>query len=35
LSKKRPGAKLELTVFRNGKTQKISVTLTEDPGDTL
>lgn len=35
LSKKRPGDKLELLVFRNGRTQTVSVTLTEDPGDNL
>jgi S1-C subfamily serine protease len=35
LSKKRPGDKMEVVIFRNGRTQKVSVTLTEDPGDTL
>ena len=34
LAKKRPGDKLELLIFRNGRTQKLSITLTEDPGDT-
>ena len=34
-SEKRPGDKLELLIFRSGRTQKISVTLTEDPGDSL
>jgi S1-C subfamily serine protease len=35
LSKKRPGDTLQLDIFRNGRTQKVSVTLTEDPGDSL
>ncbi|HYP08909.1 MAG TPA: trypsin-like peptidase domain-containing protein [Bryobacteraceae bacterium] len=35
LSKKRPGDKLALSIFRNGKTQTVTVTLTEDPADTL
>ncbi len=35
LNKKRPGDKLELTIFRGGRTSKISVTLGEDPGDAL
>jgi S1-C subfamily serine protease len=34
LAKKRPGDKLELLIFRNGRTQKLSITLSEDPGDT-
>ena len=33
LAKKRPGDKLEMLIFRNGRTQKVSVTLGEDPGD--
>lgn len=33
LARKRPGDKLELLIFRNGKTQKLSITLTEDPND--
>jgi S1-C subfamily serine protease len=33
LARKRPGDKLELVIFRNGKTQKLSITLTEDPND--
>ncbi|MDZ4798097.1 MAG: trypsin-like peptidase domain-containing protein [Bryobacteraceae bacterium] len=35
LNKKRPGDKLELTIFRAGKTSKVSVVLGEDPGDAL
>jgi S1-C subfamily serine protease len=33
LARKRPGDKLELLIFRNGRTQKLSVVLGEDPGD--
>jgi S1-C subfamily serine protease len=33
LAKKRPGDRLELLIFRNGRTQKLSVVLGEDPGD--
>jgi S1-C subfamily serine protease len=33
LSSKRPGDKLEVTVFRAGKTMKVTVTLGEDPED--
>jgi S1-C subfamily serine protease len=33
LARKRPGDKLELLIFRNGRTQRLSVVLGEDPGD--
>jgi S1-C subfamily serine protease len=33
LASKRPGDRLELLIFRNGRTQKLSVVLGEDPGD--
>jgi S1-C subfamily serine protease len=33
LARKRPGDKLDLLIFRNGRTQKLSVVLGEDPGD--
>ncbi|MEJ7607511.1 MAG: trypsin-like peptidase domain-containing protein [Bryobacteraceae bacterium] len=33
MSGKRPGDKLDLTLFRNGRGQKFSVTLGEDPDD--
>jgi S1-C subfamily serine protease len=35
LSRKRPGDKLDMVIFRNGKKFKVTVTLGEDPGDTL
>lgn len=33
LSNKRPGDRLELTIFRGGRTMKLSVVLGEDPSD--
>jgi S1-C subfamily serine protease len=35
LNKKRPGDKLELTIYRGGRTSKVTVVLGEDPGDAL
>jgi S1-C subfamily serine protease len=35
MAKKRPGDKLDLLIFRSGRTQRLSVTLDEDPADTL
>jgi putative serine protease PepD len=35
LTSKRPGDKVELTIFRGGRTLKIPVTLGEDPGDAI
>ncbi|HYI94553.1 MAG TPA: trypsin-like peptidase domain-containing protein [Bryobacteraceae bacterium] len=35
MSRKRPGDELELTIFREGRTQKVSVVLGEDPGDAI
>ena len=35
MAKKRPGDKLDLQIFRAGRTQRLSVTLDEDPADTL
>jgi putative serine protease PepD len=35
LARKRPGDKLELTVYRNGRSFRISVTLGEDPNDAI
>jgi putative serine protease PepD len=35
LTSKRPGDKVELTIFRRGRTLKVSVTLGEDPGDSI
>lgn len=35
ISRKRPGDTVELTVFRNGRTQKIRVQLGESPDDRL
>jgi S1-C subfamily serine protease len=35
LTKKRPGDKLELQIFRAGRMQRLNVTLDEDPADTL
>jgi S1-C subfamily serine protease len=35
LARKRPGDKVELTVFRNGRTVRVPVTLGEDPNDVL
>ena len=33
LARKRPGEKMELLIFRNGRTMKVTVILGEDPGD--
>jgi S1-C subfamily serine protease len=35
LGRKRPGDKIELTIFRAGRTSRVSVTLGEDPGEAL
>jgi S1-C subfamily serine protease len=35
LARKRPGDRLDLTVFRGGRTVRIAVTLGEDPNDAL
>jgi S1-C subfamily serine protease len=35
MAKKRPGDKLDLLIFRAGRTQRLGVTLDEDPADTL
>jgi putative serine protease PepD len=35
LARKRPGDKLELEIFRNGRSMKLNVTLGEDPNDAL
>ncbi len=35
MSRKRPGDELPLTIFRDGRTQRVTVILGEDPGDAL
>lgn len=35
MARKRPGDRLAMKIFRNGRTQNISVILGEDPGDAL
>jgi S1-C subfamily serine protease len=35
MSRKRPGDELVLTIFRDGRRQRITVILGEDPGDAL
>jgi len=35
LNRKRPGDKLDVTIYRNGKTSNLSVVLGEDPSDAL
>jgi S1-C subfamily serine protease len=35
LSSKRPGDKVELSIFRNGRSMRVTVTLGEDPGQSL
>jgi S1-C subfamily serine protease len=35
LNSKRPGDRIELTIFRNGRTVKVPVTLSEDPNESI
>ena len=35
MARKRPGDRLAMKIFRNGRTQSITVILGEDPGDAL
>jgi S1-C subfamily serine protease len=35
LARKRPGDKLELQIFREGRTQRVTVILDEEPGDAI